>query len=226
MKSVPNKASVMGLNLAETAFPKQVRRSVKVAIVVTLSFFVASCANIPHYTEPAQGEVAKIRIKNLQGDAYYMFVNAVDPAKCTVTSFVGHLNGGSEVDARRVGMLDPEEVKEGVLERRVGAGQPISFVPFVWPKLNAFEILTGAGWSRDAVRSAQSATCWTPIFVPKSGEEYELLLRPRPDKCTVSLFRLELNPGGQVVRTEVALSNPQFAARHPAFNSPPVCKSE
>lgn len=214
------------LSLTEAVSQKRAVRNLRVAIVVTLSLFVASCASIPPYTEPAQGEVAKIRIKNLQGDAYYMSVNAVDPATCTVASFVGHLNGGAEVDTRRVGMLDAEEVKEGVLERRISAGQPISFVPFVVPKLNAYEILTGAGWSRDTVRSAQSATCWTPVFVPKSGEEYELLYRPRPDKCIVSLHRLELKVGGQVVRTEVALSNPQFVARHPAFNSPSVCKSE
>lgn len=224
MKSLSNRTSM--LSLTDDVVPKQAACNLRVAIIVTFSLFVASCASVPSYTEPAQGKIAKIRIKNLEGDAYYMSVNAVEPAKCAVASFVGHLNGGAEVDARRVDMLDAEEVKEGVLERRIPAGRPISFVPFVFPKLNAFEVLTGAGWSRDTVRSLQSATCWTPIFVPESGEEYELLYRPRPDNCLVSLSRLELNTGGQVVRTEVALANPQFVARHPQFNSPPVCKSE
>jgi hypothetical protein len=98
-------------------------------------------------------------------------------------------------------MLDSEETKEGIVERRVTAGKPISFVPGVWAKLDGLTML-GFG-SRQQVQAAQTAACSTPVFIPRTGEEYEVLYNPLPGVCRVSLIRLSAGPEGKVSREEI-----------------------
>jgi hypothetical protein len=157
----------------------------------------------PVYPEPPSTPSAKVRFKNLQVERYYMAINAADPEKCLATSMVGWLNGGRELDTQRVRMLDSEAIKPGILERHVPAGKSTSFAPFVVPQLDAFTILTGMGISKDHVIAVQSGACETPVFVPKAGEEYEILYDPSPGACRVTLVRLSAGPDGKVLREDL-----------------------
>ena len=170
---------------------------------VLILLLVASCSSLPPYAEPDAALSAKVRIRNLQVESYYMHIMLVDPEKCSASAFVGIVTGGREPDARRVGMLGSEEIKQGILERQVETGKPISFVPHVFAKLDAFTVLTSMGVSQDTVRDAQTAACATPVFVPKAGEQYEILYNPLPGNCRVTLVRLSSAVDGTVTREDI-----------------------
>lgn len=170
------------------------------------ALLLSACAGPEAFREPESGPVAKIRIKNAHPEAYYITVRVGDPGPCTVGSHLGFLNGGREIDTRRVGMLDAEPVREGLIERRIPAGQPITFVPQVIANLDWITILTIQGKSeasRDRAREAQASACATPAFVPRDGEEYELVYDAAPGQCKVSLSRLSQGSDGKVVRSEI-----------------------
>ena len=173
------------------------------AMIVILGF-TSSIANGKTYIEPEDGNVAKLRIINSDPVRYFMSINIADPETCKVGLMVGWLNGGRKIDTRRVDMLDPQPVKEGMLERNIPAGKSLSFVPMVTARLNAFEVLTSMGPSRGIVRDKQASACETPVFSPVRGSEYELIYNPAPSACTVSLNELTKSADGQVVRTEIS----------------------
>lgn len=174
-----------------------------------LALLPAGCATQEAFREPQDAPSAKLRIRNAQPEAFYINVRAADPTTCSVGPLVGRLNGGKEIDNRRVGMLDSEPVKEGLLERRIAAGTPITFVPQVIANLDWVTIMTIRGEamesSRERARNAQAGVCSTPSFVPVAGEEYELVYHPAPGSCTVTLEKLTVGNDGKTKR--LAISN-------------------
>lgn len=171
---------------------------------------LSACATQDVFQEPQDSPSAKLRIRNAVPEAFFINVRTADPSSCTVGPLVGWVNGGKQIDTRRVGMLDTEPVKEGILERRIAAGVPITFVPQVIANLDWVTIMTIRGEamesSRERARNAQAGVCATPSFTPVAGEEYELTYRPAPGTCSVTLEKLSAGSNGKTTRVDISNS--------------------
>jgi hypothetical protein len=190
--------------------PRRICFPSQLAMQLGLIFLLSACATPEAFREPGHLHSAKLRIKNTNLEEFFLAVSAADPTSCSVSGIVGWVNGGKEIDPNRVGMLESEDFKEGILERRIPADTSIAFVPQVIARLDWVTTMTVMGAamedSRERVRGAQSGVCSTPVFMPREGEEYELIFTPSPGSCTVKLYKLTSSSDGKVHRTDVVSS--------------------
>ena len=168
--------------------------------------FVSACSTIPAYVEPAATEAsAKFRIKMNESYPYYFFAQRLDEEKCVPKEAIAWVVGGTHPDANRVGMLDSQKPKDGIVERLIPVGNEFSVIPYIMPKAGVADILfINVPGTKEAFGSRHTASCAVPIFVPEAGKQYEMEFRPSPIKCEVNLYVLDASADGSVNRVDIA----------------------
>ncbi|HWS40911.1 MAG TPA: hypothetical protein VN247_06440 [Arenimonas sp.] len=164
--------------------------------------FITFCntAMAKKYVEPIS-DTASLRIVLLNPESYSMHIAEYDLTTCKRGADVGWISGGRKIDTTRIGMPGSEEPREGILERRIPANQPIAFgTRFIMPKQSILSSLMAAtnpgGANATALADAQAAICEVPVFTAKPGELYSLHLQPLPQSCKSELYRIQVNTDG------------------------------
>jgi hypothetical protein len=166
----------------------------------------------PQYVEPPTTVgSAKVRIVNLHPFAYYADIAVFDSPTCFTKANLG-MTGGSSHDAERIGMLDDKPVSAATIERTVRADEPLVIGPrAVFPTVTNSEIMHSLmPDTQNEVRARQAGVCKMPSFVPKSGEQYEVVVDLAPARCTVTPFHLVAD-GGAVKRQPVETQHSQIS---------------
>lgn len=168
---------------------------------------------LPKYVEPTNQPQAKIRFVLTNPDKYYGHINTVDLQTCKVSATVGWLNGGTETDTNRIGMLDSSPPRDGILERKVIAGEKLTAIPtFLLPTWRWVYVFKAA---ETQFKSAHPGACKAPIFIPEANTQYEYLITPSPGRCEIAVKTLKEGPSGDVVREDLDLSQGQFISVGP-----------
>lgn len=183
-------------------------------LTVFILSIVCNAAMAKKYVEPLN-ETANLRIVLINPDAYSVHIAEYDLTTCKRGADVGWISGGRKIDTNRIGMPGSEEPREGILERRIPANQPIAFgTRFIMPKQSILSSLMGAtnplGASATALADAQSAVCEVPIFTAIPGENYELHLQPLPKACEITLYGFTANPDGSSLREKISTPRISF----------------
>ena len=190
------------------ARPRAAARASRASLGVAAVALLAGCAAVrldaPRYVEPAATEAtAKVRVVNTRAQVYYADIAVFDAPACLTKANFG-MTGGESRDAERVGMLDEQPVSAATLERRVRAGEPLVLGPrVVFPTISRWEYLHSMqADTQEDVRARRAGVCKVPAFVPKAGEQYEVMVDLSPARCTVTPYRL-VDEGGAVRREPV-----------------------
>jgi hypothetical protein len=166
----------------------------------------------PRYVEPpATVGAAKVRVVNTHPFAYYADIAVFDSPSCFTKANLG-MTGGNSRDAERVGMLDAGPVSAGTLERTVRADEALVIGPrAVFPTVTNSEILHSLmPGTQDELRARRAGVCRMPSFVPKAGEQYEVVVDLAPARCTVTPYRL-VGAEGAVAREPVETQRSQIS---------------
>ena len=166
----------------------------------------------PKYVEPSVTVgSAKVRVVNTHPFAYYADIAVFDSPTCFTKANLG-MTGGNSHDAERIGMLDAKPASAGTLERRVRADEPLVIGPrAVFPTVTSDEIMHSLmPHAQDEVRARQAGVCKMPSFVPKAGEQYEVVVDLAPARCTVTPYRL-VGDDGSVAREPVETQASQIS---------------
>jgi hypothetical protein len=158
----------------------------------------------PRYVEPPMTVgLAKVRVVNTHPFAYYADIAVFDSPTCFTKANLG-MTGGNSHDAERIGMLDDKPVSAATLERIVRADEPLVIGPrAVFPTVTTDEIMHSLMPRTQAdVRTRTAGVCKMPSFVPRAGEQYEVVVDLAPARCTVTPFRL-VGDGGSARREPV-----------------------
>ena len=180
------------------------------AIVVAACNVMPNTA--PRYVEPpATAESAKVRVVNTHPFAYYADIAVFDSPTCFTKANLG-MTGGNSHDAERIGMLDDKPVSAASLERTVRAGETLVIGPrAVFPTVTNAEILHSMmPGLQDEMRARTAGVCKVPAFVPKAGQQYEVVVDLAPARCTVTPYRL-VGDGGAVTREPVETGHSQIS---------------
>lgn len=175
---------------------------------VAAPLLLAACAAVridaPRYVEPTQSvATAKVRVVNLRSQAYYADIAMFDAPACLTRANLG-MTGGDSHDAERLGMLDDQPVSAATLERVVRADEPLVLGPrVVFPTVSRAEFMHAMqSDTQDDMRARRAGVCRMPAFVPKAGEQYEVMVDLSPARCTVTPYRL-VGDAGAVRREAV-----------------------
>ena len=183
-----------------------------VAVVVSAGCGSTLPNTAPRYVEPPTTVgAAKVRVVNLHPFAYYADIAVFDSPTCFTKANLG-MTGGNSHDAERIGMLDDKPVSAATLERTVRADEPLVIGPrAVFPTVTSSEIMHSLmpGTQND-VRARQAGVCKVPAFVPKAGEQYEVVVDLAPARCTVTPFHL-VGDNGSVRREPVETQPSQIS---------------
>lgn len=185
----------------------RVRLGVALGVAVVVS---AACTSLtmpdtaPRYVEPPMtAGSAKVRVVNSHPFSYYADIAVFDSPTCFTKGNLG-MTGGNSHDAERIGMLDDKPVSAATLERLVRADEPLVIGPrAVFPTVASEEIMRSLmPHTQNEVRARQAGVCKVPAFVPKAGEQYEVVVDLAPARCTVTPYRL-VGDNGSVRREPV-----------------------
>ena len=174
------------------------------AAAALLAGCAAVCVDAPRYVEPpATVATAKVRVVNVRAQVYYADMAVFDAPACLTKANLG-MTGGESHDAERLGMLDDHPVSAATLERLVRADEPLVLGPrVVFPTISRWEYMHSMqDATQDEVRGRRAGVCKVPAFVPKAGEQYEVMVDLSPARCTVTPYRL-VGEGGAVRREPV-----------------------
>jgi len=192
------------------------RAGFAMAAAVVATLVVAGCAVLPNtapaYVEPpVQLPSAKVRVLNLHPIAYYADIAVFDSPTCFTKANLG-MTGGDSRDALRIGMLDDKPVSASTIERHVRADEPLVIGPrAVFPTVTSAELMrTLMPETQNEVRARQAGVCKVPSFVPKAGEQYEVVVDLAPARCTVTPFHL-VGADGAVKREPVQTQPSQIS---------------
>jgi hypothetical protein len=183
--------------------PMRLARAGLAAIAVAL----AGCSTtpgLPGYVEPGAGQpTAKLRIVNTRPAAYYATMATFDGTACLDRATVG-MTGGDSKDTLRVGMADAKPSSPGIIERRVAAGEPLVVGPrAVFPTASVNDLMHAfQSDAQNATRARQAGVCRVPRFIPKAGEQYEVVVDLSPAHCSIKPYRL-IEAEGRVQREEM-----------------------
>ena len=197
------------------ALASRVRPGLALAAAIAVSTACTSLAlpvAAPRYVEPPKtAGSAKVRVVNTHPFAYYADIAVFDSPTCFTKANLG-MTGGNSHDAERIGMLDAKPVSAGTLERRVRADETLVIGPrAVFPTVTSEEIMHSLmPRTQDEVRARQAGVCKVPGFVPKAGEQYEVVVDLAPARCTVTPYRL-VGSDGSVVREPVETQASQIS---------------
>ncbi|MDP9126085.1 MAG: hypothetical protein M3N82_16075 [Pseudomonadota bacterium] len=186
------------------------RLGVALAALVVASTGCSTMPNTaPRYVEPpATVGSAKVRVVNTHPFAYYADIAVFDSPTCFTKANLG-MTGGNSHDAERIGMLDARPVSAATLERSVRADEALVIGPrAVFPTVTSDEIMRSLmPQTQNEVRARQAGVCKLPSFVPKAGEQYEVVVDLAPARCTVTPYRLVGDDGAvrrEPVETQAA----------------------
>ena len=189
------------------------RAGTALALVVAVS---AACTVMPNtaprYVEPPETVgSAKVRVVNTHPFAYYADIAVFDSPTCFTKANLG-MTGGNSHDAERIGMRDAGPVSAGTLERSVRADEALVIGPrAVFPTVTSDEIMHSLmPRTQDELRARRAGVCKLPSFVPKAGEQYEVVVDLAPARCTVTPYRL-VGSDGSVVREPVETQASQIS---------------
>jgi len=166
----------------------------------------------PRYVEPpATAGAAKVRVVNTHPFAYYADIAVFDSPTCFTKANLG-MTGGDSRDAERIGMLGDRPVSAATLERLVLADEALVIGPrAVFPTVTNSEIMHSMmPATQDELRGRAAGVCKMPAFVPKAGEQYEVVVDLAPARCTVTPYRL-VEAGGVVTREPVETRHSQIS---------------
>ena len=166
----------------------------------------------PRYVEPPMtGGLAKVRVVNTHPFAYYADIAVFDSPTCFTKANLG-MTGGNSHDAERLGMLGDTPVSAATLERIVRADEALVIGPrAVFPTVTTDDIMrTLTPQTQDAVRARTAGVCKMPVFVPKAGEQYEVVVDLAPARCSVTPYRL-VDDNGAVRREPVETQASQIS---------------
>lgn len=166
----------------------------------------------PRYVEPsATLGSAKVRVVNSHPFAYYADIAVFDSPTCLTKANFG-MTGGNSHDAERIGMLDDKPVSAATLERLVRADEALVIGPrAVFPTVTSAEIMRSlTPHTQNEVRARQAGVCKMPAFVPKAGEQYEVVVDLAPARCAVTPYRL-VGDNGSVRREPVETQASQIS---------------
>lgn len=187
------------------ALASRVRLGVALAGAIVAS---AGCNVMPNtapkYVEPpVTVGLAKVRVVNTHPFAYYADIAVFDSPTCFTKANLG-MTGGNSHDAERIGMLDDKPVSAATIERLVRADELLVIGPrAVFPTVRSDEMMRSLmPRTQDEVRTRQAGVCKMPAFVPKAGEQYEVVVDLAPARCTVTPYRL-VGDNGAVRREPV-----------------------
>ena len=189
---------------------------VAASVLAMLVVAVAGCTVLPNtapaYVEPpAKLPSAKVRVLNLHPFAYYADIAVFDSPTCLTKANLG-MTGGDSRDALRIGMLDDTPVSASTIERHVRADEPLVIGPrAVFPTVTSAEVMRVLmPETQNEMRARQAGVCKVPSFVPKAGEQYEVVVDLAPARCTVTPFRL-VEADGAVKREPVETQPSQIS---------------
>lgn len=180
------------------------RRGAGLAALSLLAGCAAVRLDAPRYVEPpATTATAKVRVVNTRAQVYYADIAVFDAHACLTKANLG-MTGGESRDAERLGMLDDQPVSPATLERVVRADEPLLLGPrVVFPTVSRWEWMHAMQEDiQQDVRARRAGVCKVPAFVPKAGEQYEVMVDLSPARCTVTPYRL-VREGGTVRREPV-----------------------
>jgi len=166
----------------------------------------------PKYVEPPLTVgLAKVRVVNTHPFAYYADIAVFDSPTCFTKANLG-MTGGNSHDAERIGMLDDKPVSAATIERLVRADELLVIGPrAVFPTVTSDEIMRSLmPHTQNEVRARQAGVCKMPAFVPKAGEQYEVVVDLAPARCTVTPYRL-VGDDGAIRREPVETRASQIA---------------
>lgn len=188
----------------------------RIAAALAIAVVVSACSVMPNtapkYVEPPESVgSAKVRVVNTHPFAYYADIAVFDSPTCFTKANLG-MTGGNSRDAVRIGMLDDKPVSAATIERHVLAGEPLVIGPrAVFPTVTSDEIMRSLmPRTQDDVRARQAGVCKVPSFVPKAGEQYEVVVDLAPARCTVTPYRL-VGDNGSVGREPVETQASQIS---------------
>ena len=207
------------MNDLDDPTPTAIARAPRVRLGVALAaaIVVSTACNVmpntaPAYVEPpATVGSAKVRVVNTRPFAYYADIAVFDSPTCFTKANLG-MTGGDSHDAERIGMLDDKPVSAATLERSVRADEVLVIGPrAVFPTVTSDDIMRSlTPHTQDEVRSRQAGVCKMPSFVPKAGEQYEVVVELAPARCTVTPYRL-VGDNGAVRREPVEAKASQIS---------------
>ena len=182
--------------------------SLRAGAALVVAAALAACSVVPNqaprYVEPPKtAATAKVRVLNVRPQAYYADIAVFDAPACFTKANLG-MTGGNSRDAERIGMLDDKPVSPATLERTVRADELLVIGPrAVFPTVTSAEIMHSLMPDpQNEVRARQAGVCKVPAFVPKAGEQYEVVVDLAPARCSVTPYRL-VGDAGAVRREPV-----------------------
>jgi hypothetical protein len=180
----------------------------RLGVGLAASALLAACSAVrldaPRYVEPPQTvATAKVRVVNVRSQVYYADIAVFDAPACLTKANLG-MTGGESRDTERLGMLDEQPVSAATLERLVRAGELLVLGPrVVFPTVSRWEYMHAMqADTQEDVRARRAGVCKVPAFVPRAGEQYEVMVDLSPARCTVTPYRL-VGDGGAVKREPV-----------------------
>lgn len=162
-----------------------------------VSLALAGCAQIPQYQDATGNETAKLRLRMEAPIISNLFLVSVDIESCKPQAGFSWVSGGVDsLYVKRVGMLDSKPPAEGTLEYVIPANKPLAARTVMHlAKLNAAEILFALSpVTQGEIAKKQPGTCPAPGFLPKAGEQYEIVFSAQPGTCKTTVYRLEQTP--------------------------------
>lgn len=183
-------------------------RKLNFAIYLVIAPVLISCASISEYVEPNSADAtAKVRVVHTQPKAYYADIYTFDSPSCTHKMHVGWLGNDERIDGVRVGMLDSTPPSIATIERRFRANEPLVIGPRVlYASASISEVLfvfSPYTQTQEGIRSRQAGACSLQSFVPRTNEEYEVVVDVAPGKCSITPYRLLKASNGEVERQPV-----------------------
>ena len=188
-------------DLTPTAVPRTPARAFRVRLGAALALAAVAltgCESMmlpntaPQYVEPPTTVgSAKVRVLNTHPFAYYADIAVFDSPTCFTKANLG-MTGGNSHDAERIGMLDPQPVSAATIERSVRADELLVIGPrAVFPTVTNSEIMHSMmPATQNDMRARMAGVCKVPGFVPRAGEQYEVVVDLAPARCTVTPYRL------------------------------------
>jgi hypothetical protein len=187
-------------------------RSLTALAFAGVGLALAACSVLPEtaprYVEPPMSAPsAKVRVVNAQPFAYYADIAVFDSPTCFTKANLG-MTGGNSHDGERIGMLGDKPVSAASLERHVPADEPLVIGPrAVFPTVTTAEIMHSLmPDTQNELRARQAGVCRMPRFVPKRGEQYEVVVELTPAHCTVTPYHLVAD--GEAVTREPVETEP------------------
>ena len=187
------------------------------AALALVGVVVTGCGGLlpntaPRYVEPPVSVgSAKVRVVNSRPFAYYADIAVFDSPSCFTKANLG-MTGGDSSDRERLGMLDARPPSAATLERMVRADETLVIGPrAVFPTVTNSEIMHSMmPGTQNELRARRAGVCKVPAFVPKAGEQYEVVVDLAPARCTVTPYRL-VAAGGAVTREPVETQPSQIS---------------